>query len=75
MPFAGQFGAAIQECFSNASLRVFPSNASLLEMTRREKSFIRLLATPSLTIASNFSAAQWRFTLLELSGEPMALRK
>jgi len=36
MPFAGQFGAAIQECFWNASLRVFPSNASLLEMTRRE---------------------------------------
>jgi hypothetical protein len=74
MPFAGQFGAAIQECFSNASLRVFPSNASLLEMTG-EKSFIRLLATPSLTIASNFSAPQWHLALLELSGEPMALRK
>jgi len=37
--------------------------------------FIRLLATPSLTIASNFSAPQWHFALLELSGEPMALRK
>jgi hypothetical protein len=41
----------------------------------KEKSFIRLLATPSLTIASNCSAPQWHLALLELSGEPMALRK
>jgi hypothetical protein len=70
MRFVGNSVPRSRNVFPTALLKVLSSNASLLERTcRSQKSFIRVLATLSLTIASNFSAPQWHLDLLELPAD------